>query len=57
MQKEVARSDPGNVQYDLLVMAGDPAVQVIIKRYKMLPPSRPTARVSGQRRCSPSSAS
>jgi quinol monooxygenase YgiN len=34
MQKEVARSEPGNVQYDLLVMAGDPAVYVIIERYK-----------------------
>jgi len=55
MQKEVARSEPGNVQYDLLVMAGDPEVYVIIERYKrMLPPLRPTARASGQRRCSPS---
>ncbi len=34
MQKEVARSEPGNVQYDLLVMAGDPVVYVIIERYK-----------------------
>ena len=34
MQKEVARSEPGNVQYDLLVMAGDPEVYVIIERYK-----------------------
>ena len=34
MQKEVARSEPGNAQYDLLVMAGDPAVYVIIERYK-----------------------
>ena len=34
MQKEVAHSEPGNVQYDLLVMAGDPAVYVIIERYK-----------------------
>lgn len=34
MQKEVARSEPGNVQYDLLVMAGDPDVYVIIERYK-----------------------
>ena len=34
MQKEVARSEPGNVQYDLLVMAGDPTVYVIIERYK-----------------------
>ena len=34
MQKEVARSEPGNVQYDLLVMAGDPAVYVIVERYK-----------------------
>ena len=34
MQKEVARSEPGNVQYDLLVMATDPAVYVIIERYK-----------------------
>jgi len=34
MQKEVAKSEPCNVQYDLLVMAGDPAVYVIIERYK-----------------------
>jgi quinol monooxygenase YgiN len=34
MQKEVARAEPGNVQYDLLVMAGDPEVYVIIERYK-----------------------
>ena len=34
MQKEVARSEPGNAQYDLLVMAGDPEVYVIIERYK-----------------------
>jgi quinol monooxygenase YgiN len=34
MQKEVARSEPGNVQYDLLVMAGDPEVYVIIEHYK-----------------------
>jgi quinol monooxygenase YgiN len=34
MQKEVAHSEPGNVQYDLLVMAGDPAVYVIIEHYK-----------------------
>ncbi len=34
MQKEVAASEPGNVQYDLLVMAGDPATYVIIERYK-----------------------
>ena len=34
MQNEVARSEPGNAQYDLLVMAGDPAVYVIIERYK-----------------------
>jgi quinol monooxygenase YgiN len=34
MQKEVARSEPGNVQYDLLVVAGDPEVYVIIERYK-----------------------
>jgi quinol monooxygenase YgiN len=34
MQKEVAHSEPGNVQYDLLVMAGDPVVYVIIERYK-----------------------
>src|SRR4051812_14891629 len=34
MQKEVARSEPGNVQYDLLVMANDPQVYVIIERYK-----------------------
>ena len=30
----MARSEPGAVQYDLLVMAGDPAVYVIIERYK-----------------------
>jgi len=34
MQKEVAKSEPGNVQYDLLVMAGDPTVYVIVERYK-----------------------
>ncbi len=34
MQKEVAKSEPGNVQYDLLVVAGDPDVYVIIERYK-----------------------
>jgi quinol monooxygenase YgiN len=34
MQKEVARSEPGNVYYDLAVMAGDPEVYVIIERYK-----------------------
>ena len=34
MQKEVAKSEPGNVQYDLLVVAGDPEVYVIIERYK-----------------------
>jgi quinol monooxygenase YgiN len=34
MQKEVVKSEPGNVQYDLLVMAGDPDVYVIIERYK-----------------------
>jgi len=34
MQKEVARSEPGNVYYDLAVMAGDPTVYVIIERYK-----------------------
>ena len=34
MQKEVARSEPGNVQYDLLVMANDPTVYVIVERYK-----------------------
>ena len=34
MQKEVAKSEPGNVQYDLLVMAGEPEVYVIIERYK-----------------------
>jgi quinol monooxygenase YgiN len=34
MQKEVARAEPGNVQYDLLVMAGEPEVYVIIERYK-----------------------
>lgn len=30
----MARSEPGNVQYDLLVMADDPGVYVIIERYK-----------------------
>jgi len=34
MQKEVARSEPGNVYYDLLVMADDPDVYVIVERYK-----------------------
>lgn len=34
MQKEVARSEPGAVQYDLLVMADDPDVFVIVERYK-----------------------
>ena len=34
MQKEVARSERCNVQYDLLVMADDPEVYVIIERYK-----------------------
>ena len=34
MQKEVAHSEPGNVQYDLLVMASDPTVYVIIEHYK-----------------------
>jgi quinol monooxygenase YgiN len=34
MQKEVKQSEPGNVQYDLLTMAGDPTVYVIIERYK-----------------------
>ena len=34
MQKEVAHSEPGNVQYDLLVMANDPEVYVIVERYK-----------------------
>ncbi len=34
MQKEVARSEPGNVYYDLAVMADDPTVYVIIERYK-----------------------
>ena len=34
MQKEVAKSEPGNVQYDLMVMAGDPEVYVIVERYK-----------------------
>ncbi|MFM1887131.1 MAG: hypothetical protein RL026_2288 [Pseudomonadota bacterium] len=34
MQKEVASSEPGNIQYDLLVMAGDPEVYVIIEHYK-----------------------
>ena len=34
MQKEVAKSEPGNVQSDLMVMAGDPEVYVIVERYK-----------------------
>ena len=34
MQKEVARAEPGNVQYDLLTVANDPGVYVIIERYK-----------------------
>ena len=34
MQKEVAKSEPGNVQYDLMVMASDPEVYVIVERYK-----------------------
>ena len=34
MQKEVARSERCNVQYDLLVMADGPEVCVIIERYK-----------------------
>jgi quinol monooxygenase YgiN len=34
MQKEVARSGRCNVQYELLVMADDPEVYVIIERYK-----------------------
>jgi quinol monooxygenase YgiN len=34
MQKEVVRSEPGNVQYDLLVMANEPDVYVIVERYK-----------------------
>jgi quinol monooxygenase YgiN len=34
MQKEVAKSEPGNVQYDLMVMANDPEVYVIVERYK-----------------------
>jgi quinol monooxygenase YgiN len=34
MQKEVTRSEPGNVYYDLLVMADDPTVYVIVERYK-----------------------
>lgn len=34
MQAEVARSEPGAVQYDLLVMADDPDVYVIVERYK-----------------------
>lgn len=34
MQKEVARSEPGALQYDLLVMANDPQVYVIVERYK-----------------------
>ncbi len=58
MQKEVARSEPGNVQYDLLVMAGDPAG---LRDYRTLQGhcscrgARPKRQ--GQRRCSPSSAS
>ena len=34
MQKEVAKSEPGNVYYDLMVMPGDPDVYVIVERYK-----------------------
>jgi len=34
IQKEVARSEPCNVQYDLLVMVDDPGGYVIIERYK-----------------------
>ena len=34
MQKEVAKSEPGNVYYDLMVMAGDPEVYVIVERYR-----------------------
>ena len=34
MQKEVAKSEPGNAQYDLLTVASDPDVYVIIERYK-----------------------
>lgn len=34
MQKEVASSEPGAVQYDLMVMANDPEVYVIVERYK-----------------------
>jgi quinol monooxygenase YgiN len=34
MQKEVKRSEPGNIQYDVLVMADDPDVFVIVERYK-----------------------
>ena len=32
--KEVAKSEPGNVYYDLMVMAGDPEVYVIVERYR-----------------------
>jgi quinol monooxygenase YgiN len=34
MQKEVAKSEPGNVYYDLMVMPSDPDVYVIVERYK-----------------------
>lgn len=34
MQKEVAKSEPGNVYYDLMVMPSDPEVYVIVERYK-----------------------
>jgi quinol monooxygenase YgiN len=34
MQKEVKKSEPGNVQYDLLVIADEPDVFVIVERYK-----------------------
>ena len=34
MQKEVAKSEPGNVYYDLMVMADDPNTYVIVERYK-----------------------
>jgi quinol monooxygenase YgiN len=57
MQKEVARSEPGDVQYDLLVMADDPGIYVIIERYKDAAAVAAHGQSERARRCSPSSAS
>ncbi len=46
-----ARRATGNVQYDLLVMAGDPAVYVIIERYKDAAAVAAPGQMS-ERRCS-----